>query len=104
MWVERKPLDAASLIVHQPFDMTLKGRQCGKNPCTSLSRSPNRLRSFSLSLVVAKLIVETDTFGSRVRIKGAESEKYICMNKRGKLIGKVRPGTQQQTDMSSLLQ
>ncbi|MXQ96991.1 hypothetical protein E5288_WYG002816 [Bos mutus] len=36
----------------------------------------------------AKLIVETDTFGSRVRIKGAESEKYICMNKRGKLIGK----------------
>nr|XP_012594687.1 fibroblast growth factor 17 isoform X2 [Microcebus murinus] len=41
----------------------------------------------------AKLIVETDTFGSRVRIKGAESEKYICMNKRGKLIGKVsQPG------------
>lgn len=41
--------------------------------------------------ITAKLIVETDTFGSRVRIKGAESEKYICMNKRGKLIGKVRP-------------
>uniref|UniRef100_A0A8C0UAF6 Fibroblast growth factor 17-like n=2 Tax=Cyanistes caeruleus TaxID=156563 RepID=A0A8C0UAF6_CYACU len=40
----------------------------------------------------AKLIVETDTFGSRVRIKGAESEKYICMSKRGKLIGKVSPG------------
>lgn len=38
--------------------------------------------------------METDTFGSRVRIKGAESEKYICMNKRGKLIGKVRPGGQ----------
>ncbi|XP_014446361.1 fibroblast growth factor 17 [Tupaia chinensis] len=36
----------------------------------------------------AKLIVETDTSGSRVRIKGAESEKYICMTKRGKLIGK----------------
>ncbi|XP_053944966.1 fibroblast growth factor 17 isoform X2 [Cuculus canorus] len=36
----------------------------------------------------AKLIVETDTFGSRVRIKGAESKKYICMSKRGKLIGK----------------
>lgn len=42
--------------------------------------------------IIAKLIVETDTFGSRVRIKGAESEKYICMNKRGKLIGKVRTG------------
>uniref|UniRef100_W5N143 Fibroblast growth factor 8a n=1 Tax=Lepisosteus oculatus TaxID=7918 RepID=W5N143_LEPOC len=37
----------------------------------------------------AKLIVETDTFGSRVRIKGAETGYYICMNKRGKLIGKV---------------
>ncbi|XP_038602774.1 fibroblast growth factor 17 isoform X2 [Tachyglossus aculeatus] len=36
----------------------------------------------------AKLIVETDTFGSRVRIKGAESDKYICMSKRGKLVGK----------------
>lgn len=41
-------------------------------------------------LLTAKLIVETDTFGSRVRIKGAESGFYICMNKRGKLIGKVR--------------
>lgn len=38
----------------------------------------------------AKLIVETDTFGSRVRIKGAETGLYICMNKKGKLIGKVR--------------
>uniref|UniRef100_K7FLZ2 Fibroblast growth factor n=1 Tax=Pelodiscus sinensis TaxID=13735 RepID=K7FLZ2_PELSI len=36
----------------------------------------------------AKLIVETDTFGSRVRIKGAETGFYICMNKKGKLIGK----------------
>lgn len=36
--------------------------------------------------------METDTFGSRVRIKGAESEKYICMSKRGKLVGKVSPG------------
>lgn len=34
--------------------------------------------------------METDTFGSRVRIKGAETGFYICMNKRGKLIGKVR--------------
>lgn len=49
----------------------------------------------------AKLIVETDTFGSRVRIKGAESEKYICMNKRGKLIGKVRPGGQGGTNESA---
>ncbi|RXM29378.1 Fibroblast growth factor 8 [Acipenser ruthenus] len=39
--------------------------------------------------VHAKLIVETDTFGSRVRLKGAETGFYICMNKRGKLIGKI---------------
>ncbi|KAJ0044283.1 hypothetical protein NL108_003795, partial [Boleophthalmus pectinirostris] len=35
-----------------------------------------------------KLEVETDSFGSRVRIKGAKTGYYICMNKRGKLIGK----------------
>lgn len=61
--------------------------------------SPNGRRF--LPLPTAKLIVETDTFGSRVRIKGAESEKYICMNKRGKLIGKVRPGGQGVTNESS---
>uniref|UniRef100_A0A673CHQ7 Fibroblast growth factor n=1 Tax=Sphaeramia orbicularis TaxID=375764 RepID=A0A673CHQ7_9TELE len=38
--------------------------------------------------VHAKLEVETDSFGSRVRIKGAKTGYYICMNKRGKLIGK----------------
>ncbi|XP_072537219.1 fibroblast growth factor 17 [Salminus brasiliensis] len=36
----------------------------------------------------ARLYVETDTFGSRVRIKGAESGRYLCMNRRGKLVGK----------------
>ncbi|XP_041089371.1 fibroblast growth factor 17 [Polyodon spathula] len=36
----------------------------------------------------ARLYVETDTFGSRVRIKGAESGHYLCMNRRGKLVGK----------------
>ncbi|KPP57700.1 FGF8 protein-like [Scleropages formosus] len=45
----------------------------------------------------AKLIVETDTFGSRVRIKGEETGFYICMDNRGKLIGKrgdgAKPGT-----------
>lgn len=43
-------------------------------------------------LSLAKLIVETDTFGSRVRIKGAATGFYICMNKKGKLIGKVGQG------------
>ncbi|KAK1787034.1 hypothetical protein P4O66_017415 [Electrophorus voltai] len=37
----------------------------------------------------ARLYVETDTFGSRVRIKGAESGRYLCMNRGGKLVGKV---------------
>lgn len=45
--------------------------------------------SLLLLLSSAKLIVETDTFGSRVRIKGAATGFYICMNKKGKLIGKV---------------
>ncbi|XP_064171748.1 fibroblast growth factor 8-like [Anguilla rostrata] len=40
--------------------------------------------------VHAKLIVETDTFGSRVRIRGAETGYYVCMNHRGKLVGKSR--------------
>lgn len=40
--------------------------------------------------------METDTFGSRVRIKGAETGLYICMNKRGKLIGKVRRNRSRQ--------
>lgn len=39
--------------------------------------------------VVARLFVETDTFGSRVRIKGAESGRYLCMTGKGKLVGKV---------------
>lgn len=54
------------------------------------SRSPSDLPlSFLPLLSPAKLIVETDTFGSRVRIKGAATGFYICMNKKGKLIGKV---------------
>ncbi|KAK6469448.1 fibroblast growth factor 17 [Huso huso] len=40
----------------------------------------------------ARLYVETDTFGSRVRIKGAESGHYLCMNRRGKLVGKQPSG------------
>ncbi|XP_062913407.1 fibroblast growth factor 8-like [Mobula hypostoma] len=37
----------------------------------------------------AKLLVETDTFDSRVRIRGAETGHYICMNRKGKLVGKL---------------
>ncbi|KPP75249.1 fibroblast growth factor 18-like [Scleropages formosus] len=36
----------------------------------------------------ALLVVETETFGSRIRIRGKESNHYICMNKSGKVIGK----------------
>ncbi|XP_034025511.1 fibroblast growth factor 17 [Thalassophryne amazonica] len=38
--------------------------------------------------VYARLFVETDTFGSRVRIRGAESGRYLCINRKGKLVGK----------------
>lgn len=38
----------------------------------------------------AQLVVEADTFGSQVRIRGKETNFYLCMNRRGKLVGKVR--------------
>ncbi|XP_077589576.1 fibroblast growth factor 18a isoform X2 [Stigmatopora nigra] len=36
----------------------------------------------------AQLVVEADTFGSQVRIRGKETNFYLCMNRRGKLVGK----------------
>ncbi len=45
--------------------------------------------TFYSLFVAARLFVETDTFGSRVRIRGAESGRYLCMNRKGKLVGKV---------------
>lgn len=39
---------------------------------------------------IVKFIVEIDIFGSRVRVRGVETGFYICMNKKGKLIVKVR--------------
>ncbi|KAK0150577.1 Fibroblast growth factor 18 [Merluccius polli] len=37
----------------------------------------------------AQLVVEADTFGSQVRIRGKETNYYLCMNRRGKLVGKA---------------
>ncbi len=37
----------------------------------------------------AQLVVEADTFGSQVRIRGKETNYYLCMNRKGKLVGKV---------------
>lgn len=37
----------------------------------------------------AQLVVEADTFGSQVRIRGKENNFYLCMNRRGKLVGRV---------------
>uniref|UniRef100_A0A8K9XGR3 Fibroblast growth factor n=1 Tax=Oncorhynchus mykiss TaxID=8022 RepID=A0A8K9XGR3_ONCMY len=58
--------------------------------CRLSDRMSRRLiRTYQLySRTSAKLVVETDTFGSRIRIKGAKTGYYICMNKTGKLIGK----------------
>lgn len=44
--------------------------------------------TFSFSFP-ALLVVETETFGSHIRIKGKESEHYICMNEKGKIVGRV---------------
>ncbi|KAJ8281088.1 hypothetical protein GJAV_G00063360 [Gymnothorax javanicus] len=43
----------------------------------------------------ALLVVETETFGSHIRIRGKESGHYICMNKNGKVIGKLNGGGQE---------
>lgn len=58
---------------------------------TSWSACLHHVLSLSVICFVraAKLEVETDSFGSRIRIKGVKTGYYICMNKRGKLIGKV---------------
>ncbi|KAG7465367.1 hypothetical protein MATL_G00175790 [Megalops atlanticus] len=40
----------------------------------------------------AQLVVEADTFGSQVRIRGKETNYYLCMNHRGKLVGKKASG------------
>ncbi|CAN9514572.1 unnamed protein product [Ophioblennius macclurei] len=37
----------------------------------------------------ALLVVETETFGSHIRIKGKESDYYICMNDKGKIVGRT---------------
>ncbi|XP_062870805.1 fibroblast growth factor 18b [Trichomycterus rosablanca] len=36
----------------------------------------------------AQLMVEADNFGSQVRIRGKETNYYLCMNRRGKLVGR----------------
>ncbi|KAM7389742.1 hypothetical protein PAMP_023700 [Pampus punctatissimus] len=41
-----------------------------------------------VQVVGPQLVVEADTFGSQVRIRGKETNFYLCMNRRGKLVGK----------------
>uniref|UniRef100_A0A8B9R5G0 Fibroblast growth factor 18-like n=2 Tax=Astyanax mexicanus TaxID=7994 RepID=A0A8B9R5G0_ASTMX len=40
----------------------------------------------------AQLVVEADTFGSQVRIRGKETNFYLCMNRKGKLVGRKASG------------
>lgn len=60
-------------------------------------QNPGKVRSSNVCLQPlsvpsqAQLVVEADTFGSQVRIRGKETNFYLCMNRRGKLVGKVRP-------------
>ncbi|XP_077943448.1 fibroblast growth factor 17 isoform X2 [Gasterosteus aculeatus] len=59
--------------------------RCGPGPPRGFASSVHRGRGFHTQ---ARLFVETDTFGSRVRIRGAESRRYLCINRKGKLVGK----------------
>ncbi|KAG2465465.1 FGF18 factor, partial [Polypterus senegalus] len=52
----------------------------------------------------ALLIVETESFGSRIRIKGNETGYYICMNKRGKIIGKLNGRSQECVFVEEVLE
>ncbi|KAG2455652.1 FGF18 factor, partial [Polypterus senegalus] len=52
----------------------------------------------------AQLVVETDTFGSQVRIKGKETEYYLCMNRRGKLVGKLNDKSKECVFVEKLLE
>ncbi|XP_069488599.1 fibroblast growth factor 18-like [Ambystoma mexicanum] len=52
----------------------------------------------------ALLIVETDTFGSHVRIRGKETGYYICMSKSGKVLGKVNGRNQDCVFVEELLE
>ncbi|XP_076875443.1 fibroblast growth factor 18b isoform X1 [Brachyhypopomus gauderio] len=40
----------------------------------------------------AQVVVEADTFGSQVRIRGKKTNFYVCMNRRGKLVGRKASG------------
>lgn len=50
----------------------------------------------------AQLVVEADTFGSQVRIRGKETNFYLCMNRRGKLVGRVSLFLSTMTSCSAL--
>ncbi|MBN3310291.1 FGF18 factor, partial [Amia calva] len=52
----------------------------------------------------ALLVVETETFGSHIRIKGKESGYYICMNKKGKIIGKLQGRNQECVFVEEVLE
>ncbi|XP_066507294.1 fibroblast growth factor 18b [Hoplias malabaricus] len=40
----------------------------------------------------AQLVVEADSFGSQVRIRGKETNFYLCMTRKGKLVGRKASG------------
>ncbi|RXM34241.1 Myosin-10 [Acipenser ruthenus] len=52
----------------------------------------------------ALLVVETETFGSHIRIKGKDTGYYICMNKRGKIIGKLNGRNQECVFVEEVLE
>ena len=53
------------------------------------SQLSSRDNDFYNCIVSADLRVETDTFGSRVRIASDKSRNYLCFNRRGRLTVRV---------------
>ena len=39
---------------------------------------------------VARLVLESDNLGGRIKIRGENTNRYLCINKKGDLVTRVR--------------
>ncbi|KAK2524830.1 Fgf18 [Columba guinea] len=75
-----QPVTTGTLKPYRGLYQHSRDFRCVSGPsCESICR---------IRLLQSQLLVETDTFGSQVRIKGKETDFYLCMNRKGKLVGK----------------
>ncbi|XP_061582476.1 fibroblast growth factor 24 [Cololabis saira] len=99
----RPPSDASSFSVNGMFSLWMEpdgtcgeqtqptGAEGSRYPTLqdpSGSDQTKTAHTFFMKAGGALLVVETETFGSHIRIKGKESEHYICMNEKGKIVGR----------------